>query len=328
MSRIYATIRKKIRSDFVKIDRLIAIIMTLLEREKVSAKDLAKMFEVSIRTIYRDLESINQAGIPILTTSGPGGGVEILKTYKVEKRLFSTSDITTLLMGLGSIQSTIPSDEIVGTLAKVKGMIPPEKQKELNFRANQIKIDTTPWLHAGGLSDTIETIRIAMEQQSLLRFDYSDLRNQKSSRTVEPYRLLLKGEDWYIQGYCLIRNDSRTFKLLRMQNICMMEQTFEIRDFPVERLDRVLFKDKRLVPAKLRIHEEIRDIIVARFGEDSLTPDGKEYYIADVHLPIDDLACRYLLGLGNKCVCLEPEAIRENMRKLSKEIYCFYKANQ
>lgn len=308
----------------MKIDRLIAIIMILLEREKISAKDLAEMFEVSTRTIYRDLETINQAGIPILATSGPGGGAEILKTYKVEKRLFSTSDITTLLMGLGSIQSNIPSDEIVGTLAKVKGMIPLEKQKEFNFRASQIKIDVTPWLHAGGLSDTIETIRIALEQRQLLRFDYSDIRNQKSNREIEPYRLLLKGEDWYIQGYCLIRNDFRTFKLLRMQNICILEQTFEIRDFSFKRLDEAQFDDKRLVTAKLRVHEEIRDRIIARFGEDCLTPDGTEYYIAEVHLPVDELACRYLLGFGNKCVCLEPEEMREKMRKLSTEIYCFY----
>lgn len=308
----------------MKIDRLIAIIMILLEREKVSAKTLAEMFEVSIRTVYRDLDTINQAGIPVLATSGPGGGVEILKTYKVEKRLFSTSDIATLLMGLGSIQSNIPGDEIVGTLAKVKGMIPPEKQRELDFRANQIKIDASPWLNAGDLFDTIETIKIALERRQLLNFDYRDIRNQKSNREAEPYRLLLKGEDWYLQGYCLIRNDFRTFKLLRMQNIRILEQTFEIRDFPFERLDKAQFNDKRLVPAKLRIHEEIRDMISTRFGVNCLTPDGTEHYIADVHLPVDDLACRYLLGFGNKCVCLEPEAMREKMRELSAEIYAFY----
>lgn len=324
MSMIYAILKNNVRSDFMKIDRLIAIIMILLEREKVSAKDLAKMFEVSPRTIYRDLESINQAGIPIAATSGPGGGAEILKTYKVEKRLFSTSDITTLLMGLRSIQSNIPGDKIIGTLAKVKGMVPPEKQKELNFRANQIKIDATPWLHAGGLSDRIEAIKSAMERQSLLRFDYRDIRNEKSSRTIEPYRLLLKSEDWYIQGFCLTRNDFRTFKLIRIDNIYILEQTFEIRDFSAEILDNVQFNDEKLVPAKLRIHEKIRDMIVVRFGEDCLTPDGKEYYIAEIHLPIDDLACHYLMGFGNNCVCLEPEAMREKMCELSEKIYCFY----
>lgn len=308
----------------MKIDRLVAIIMILLEREKVSAKGLADMFEVSTRTIYRDLESINQAGIPILATSGPGGGVEILKTYKVEKRLFSTSDILSMLIGLGSMQTNIPGNEIVSTLVKVKGMIPPEKQKELDFRANQIKMDVSPWLHAEGFTDKIEVIKTALEKQKLLHFEYMDIRGQKSDREIEPYRLLLKGEDWYMQGYCLSRNDFRTFKVLRMQNITMLEQTFTMRDFPAERLDAVVFNDKKLVSAKLRIHEEIRDLIEKRFGEDCLVPDGAEYYIANILFPVDDLACRYLLGLGNKCVCLEPEIIREKMYALTKEILGFY----
>lgn len=308
----------------MKIDRLISIIMILLEQEKVSAKSLSEMFEVSPRTIYRDLEAINQAGIPILATSGPGGGAEILNTYKVEKRLFSTSDLTTLLMGLGSMQSNLPSNEIVGTLAKVKGMIPPEKQRELTFRANQIKIDISPWLNAGGLSETIETIKIALQQCRLLRFDYRDIKNQSSERRIEPYRLLLKGEDWYVQGYCLARKDFRTFKLLRLKKICILAQTFDIRDFPAERLDNARFNDKHLVQAKLRVHEDIRDQIVARFGEDCLTPEDKEHYIADVHLPVEDLACCYLLGFGNKCVCLAPEQLRAKMQQLSTEVYDFY----
>jgi predicted DNA-binding transcriptional regulator YafY len=308
----------------MKIDRLIAIIMVLLERDKVSAEKLAEMFEVSTRTIYRDLDSINQAGIPILTTSGPGGGSEILKTYKVEKRLFSTSDITALLMGLGSIQTNISSEQIVGTLAKVKGMVPPEKQKEMDFRVNQIKIDLTPWLHARHLTETIEIMKTALEEKRLLRFEYRDFKNSKSHREIEPYRLLLKGEDWYIQGYCLNRNDYRTFKLLRIQNLSILDTNFQLRDFPAERLDDSQINDKSMVPVRLRVHEDIRDLIVARFGENCLTPDGASHYYADIYLPIDDMACRYLMGFGNKCECLEPEELRERMSKMVGEVYKFY----
>lgn len=308
----------------MKIDRLIAMIMLLLEQDKISAKDLAERFEVSPRTIYRDLDTINQAGIPIVATAGPGGGVEIIKTYKVEKRLFSTDDITTLLMGLGSIECNIPSHEVVTTLAKVTGMIPLEQQKELAFRANQIKIDVNPWLYTDVLSDTIALIKMALEQHRLLRFAYQDIRTQKSNREVEPYRLLLKGEDWYLQGYCLTRKDFRTFKLLRMKRLTMLEQTFAMRDFPFEQMDAVHFRDPTLVPATLRIHEAIRDSIVARFGEDCLTAYGAEHYIATILLPVDDLACRYLLSFGDKCICLGPEPLKEKLRYLSEQLYQFY----
>lgn len=308
----------------MKIDRLISMIMVLLEHEKISAKDLAERFEVSPRTIYRDLDTINQAGIPILSTPGPGGGVEILKTYKFEKRLFSTSDITALLLGLGNIQCNIPSNEIVCTLAKVKGMIPLEKQKELEFRMNQIKIDVNPWLYACDFSDTIELIKIALEQHQLMRFFYSDIRYQKSCRDIEPYRLLLKGENWYIQGFCLTRNDFRTFKLLRMENIRILDQTFEIRDFPYEKLDSPQFNDKKMIPVKLRIHESIRDAIIMRFGNTCLAPDGEEYYIADVHFPLDDLACNYLLSFGDRCICLSPESLKDKLRVLLEQIFRYY----
>jgi predicted DNA-binding transcriptional regulator YafY len=203
-------------------------------------------------------------------------------------------------------------------------MIPLEKQKEFDFRANQIKIDVTPWLYAGNLSDTIELIKIALEQHQILQFDYRDIRNRISHREMEPYRLLLKGEDWYVQGYCLRRDDFRTFKLLRMKKVCILEKTFQIREFPFEQMDSPQFNDKNLVPAKLRIHEAVKDTIITRFGEDCLTLDGTDYYIADVRLPIDDLACSYLLSLGNHVVCLEPEALKEKMRKVTEQIYEYY----
>lgn len=308
----------------MKIDRLIAIIMILLEQDKISARRLAELFEVSTRTIYRDLDVINQAGIPILSTSGPSGGVEILKTYKIEKRLFSTSDIASLLMGLGSIESTLKSNDLVNTLAKVKGMIPLNQQRELEWKANQIKIDVKPWLYSHDLSNTIKGIRIALDENKLLCFDYMDIRGQKSRRNIEPYRLLLKGEDWYVQGYCLERNDYRTFKLLRMANVRMLEETFVPMDFPFEKLSDAHFNDITLVPAKLYIHESIKDTILIRFGADCLEPDKEGYYFANVHLPIDDLACSYLLGFGDKCICLEPLPLKEKMRELSEAIYRFY----
>lgn len=307
----------------MKIDRLIAIIMILLEHEKVRVKDLAARFEVSSRTIYRDLDTINQAGIPILTTSGPGGGVEILATYKFEKRLFSTADIITLLMGLGSIQCNASSSEMINTLAKVKAMIPPTQQKQFEYHANQIKIDATPWLYTDEVADLIALIKSALAVQQLLQFEYRDIRNKTSVRQVEPYRLLLKGEDWYLQGYCLERADFRTFKLLRMQAVCVLPQKFELREDFLLRLNSAHFNNQ-LHDVSLRLHISIKDAIVSRFGGGVLTPDGADYYIAKVKMPIDDLACNYLLSFGNKIKCMAPESLRVLLKQVLAELYQSY----
>jgi predicted DNA-binding transcriptional regulator YafY len=118
----------------LKIDRLISIIMILLERKKISAVKLAEMFEVTPRTIYRDIETINLAGIPIITYPGINGGVGIMEEYKIDKKLFTTSDIATLLMGLGSISNAMSNDEIINTLAKVKGLVPAEQIRDIELK--------------------------------------------------------------------------------------------------------------------------------------------------------------------------------------------------
>lgn len=309
----------------MKIDRLIAIIMVLLEQEQVNAKYLAEMFEVSIRTIYRDLDSINQAGIPIVAISGPGNGVSILKSYKVEKRLFSTNDITTLLMALGSIQSNLPSSEITTTLAKIKGMMPVENQKELHFRTNQIKIDLTPWIYSGSGLEKIQLIKTAIEHQNIIRFQYKDNKQKISDRNIEPYCLLLKGEYWYVQGYCLLREDFRTFKILRMKNLRVIESNFALREFPVKKTEYINFNDNSFKLVTLRIHEDAIDKIISRFGEECLIPESSTYYIANVHMPLNELAFDFLLSFGDKCECLEPPEMRRELYRITSIINSMYK---
>ena len=310
----------------MKIDRLIAIIMVLLDRKRVSAPELARMFEVTTRTIHRDIDAINQAGIPIVTYTGTHGGVEILESYKVEKRLFNTTDITALLMGLGSIYSTLPKEEIVNTLAKIKGMIPKEQLNEIALRSRQIKIDMTPWHAQNNLSDTMITIKMAIELNQIIRFNYRDIKGEKSIRDIEPYRLLLKSMEWYVQGYCLARNDYRTFKLIRIKNIKILEQTFIQRDLNLAQLDNLLqIKFETMVPVKLCIHEEVMDHVSTYFGDECFEPYGQGKYIANVNLAMDDFGFRFLLGLGNKCECLEPIEIRERLQDIIREMNDIYK---
>ena len=121
----------------MKLERTIAIIMLLLQQDTIKARQLAEMFEVSLRTIYRDIDAINEAGIPIVATSGPYGGIGIMKGYKFEKRIFTTEDITVLLTGLGIVSGTWQKDA-AHTLAKIKSLIPQEQLAEISFQASQI----------------------------------------------------------------------------------------------------------------------------------------------------------------------------------------------
>lgn len=118
----------------MKVDRLISIVLVLLDKNRISAQELADMFEVSLRTIYRDIDAIELAGIPIRSTSGVGGGFEIMPNYKIDKKVFSTADLSAILIGLSSISNMIQSDELRNTLAKVKSFIPTERAKEIELK--------------------------------------------------------------------------------------------------------------------------------------------------------------------------------------------------
>lgn len=120
--------------------------MVLLNYERVSAIKLAEMFEVSPRTIYRDIETISLAGIPITTHNGVNGGISIMQEYKVDKNFFTATDISTLLMGLSSVSTTLSNKEIIGTLEKVKGLLPKEQIRDLELKSNQITVDLTTWM--------------------------------------------------------------------------------------------------------------------------------------------------------------------------------------
>lgn len=221
----------------MKVDRLVSIIMTLLDKERISAQELADTFEVSPRTIYRDIEAINMAGIPVRSISGVGGGFEIMPEYKLDKKVFSTADLSVILMGLSSLSNVVRGDEFVNAFEKVKSFIPAEKAKDIEIKTNQICIDLSPWIGNRNIQPYLEIIKSALRDHKLLYFEYTAHHGYKTVRTVEPYQLVLKGSHWYFQGYCHIRNDYRLFKLSRMSNLQMKQKTFIPRDYQKPILD-------------------------------------------------------------------------------------------
>ena len=193
----------------MKIDRLVSIIMVLLDKNRIGAQELADMFEVSLRTIYRDIDAINMAGIPVRGTSGVNGGFEIMTEYKLDKKVFSAADLSAILMGLSSLSNMIHGDELINALAKVKSFIPADRAKDIALKANQIFIDLSPWMGSGSIPPYLESIKTALQESRLLTFEYVAHHGIKTARTVEPYQLVLKSSLWYLQGYCYRRNDFR-----------------------------------------------------------------------------------------------------------------------
>ena len=308
----------------MKIDRLVSIIMTLLDRERIGARELADTFEVSPRTIYRDIEAINLAGIPIRSVSGVGGGFEIMPEYKLDNKVFSTADLSAILMGLSSLSNVVRGDELINAFEKVKSFIPVEKARDIEIKANQISIDPSPWIGRRNIQPYLEMIKTALREHKLLCFEYTAHHGNRTLRTIEPYQLVLKGSHWYVQGYCYFRNDYRLFKLSRISKLQMKQETFIPRDYQKPILDFEEIAETMQTEIKIRIHNSVLDRVLEYCTYDRFVPDGDEYYIVKFPFIENDYHYDILLGFGDKCECLEPVRIRTEIRRKIQDMAAVY----
>ncbi len=308
----------------MKVDRLVSIIMILLDKERIGAQELADLFEVSPRTIYRDIDTINMAGIPVRSTSGVGGGFEIMREYKIDKKVFSTADLSAILMGLSSLSNMIRGNELVNALAKVKSFIPADRAKDIELKANQICIDLSAWIGNRNIQPYLEIIKTALQESRLLSFEYVAHHRNKTTRTVEPYQLVLKSSHWYLQGYCHKRNDFRLFRLSRMSNLQMQEETFTSRDYQKPILDFADILETMQTKIKIRIHKSVMDRVLDYCTYENFSPDGNEHYIVRFPFIENDYYYDILFSFGDKCECLEPYHIRTEMKRRIHDIATIY----
>ena len=258
----------------MKVDRLVSIIMTLLNKERIGAQELADMFEVSPRTIYRDIDAINMAGIPIRSISGVGGGFEIMPEYKIDKNVFSTADLLAILMGLSNLSNMIQSDELVNVLAKIKSFIPADRAKDIEIKKNQINIDLSSWSGNRNIQPYLQMIKTAIEDYKQISFGYIAHHGNKTVRTVEPYQLVLKSSHWYFYGYCYHRSAYRLFRLSRMSELQIEQKTFVPRDYQQPILDFETIIETMQEEIKIRIHKSVLDRVLEFCTCEHFLPDG------------------------------------------------------
>ncbi|EAD3584990.1 YafY family transcriptional regulator [Listeria monocytogenes] len=308
----------------MKVDRLMSIVLILLDKERISAQELADRFEVSLRTIYRDIDAIDLAGVPIRSTPGVGGGFEIMPNYKMDSKVFSTADLSAILMGLSSLSNMVRGDELINSLAKIKSFIPADRAKEIELKANHIYIDLSQWTGNNNIQPHVEIIKVALQENKLLTFEYIAHQGNKTVRIVEPYQLVMKSSHWYLYGYCQNRNDFRLFRLSRMSGLKILEDTFTLRDFRKPQLEIEDIVAVMQIEIKIRIHQSIIDRVLDYCSYENFYPDGEEHYIVSFPFIENEYHYDILLSFGDKCECLEPLHIREKMKRRIYDIVSIY----
>ena len=293
----------------MKDNRLFRILYYILEKEKVTANELADKFEVSVRTIYRDIDSISSVGVPIFTTQGKGGGIKIDNEFILNKSLFDTNEkeqIIAALQGLEKTNEAYKSELItkLSALFKIKN-------------SNWIEIDFTSWGSNNTYQELFNTLKIAIINKNIISFSYNSSKAEKINRRVKPIRLLFKEQDWYLYAFCLLRNDFRYFKLSRMKDLEVLAINYE------DNFENVVLKKElkyeNIVNIKLKFDKSVAFRVYDEFNE-AIEEDEKGNLYVEIKIPNNYKLYNYIFSFGSNVEILEPKEIRNQFKNMINEI--------
>ncbi|HOQ06721.1 MAG TPA: YafY family protein [Clostridiales bacterium] len=296
-------------------NRLFEIVYILLGKERVTAKELAERFEVSRRTIYRDIEALSAAGIPVYTERGRDGGIGLLPGFTLNRSLLSEQEQEDVISALQALEAVNPR-KMAQALTKLSAVF---NRKLVNW----IEVDFSSWSRLDdGLFDRLKA---AIFEKVTVEFDYYSTKGEKTHRRVEPVQLFFKHQAWYLKGFCLSRKSMRMFKLTRIKNLQLTDQRFDDRHSPETMLqDTADGENARPVMLKLKIGPEMAYRVYDEFEPRNIQkqPDGS--FVVSAAFTEDEWLYGYILSFCEYAEVIEPPHIRETIREKLERTYGKY----
>lgn len=303
----------------MKIDRLIGIITILLQKEKVTISQLAERFEVSCRTIQRDIDNICKAGIPIVSMQGYGGGLSIAEGYKIDKTILTQKELSAIFMGLKSIDSISKYTYTQSLMEKLTY----EKSAILSDQ-NRIIIDLASFYQVS-LTEKIDLIKHAINNKELISFQYYSEKGE-SERTIEPYFIVFRWFAWYVYGYCLTRQDYRLFKLNRLSKLKNLKTTYEERFVSEKELDfdHYIWRDNIKLIALFDMSLKYR--LIDEYGPECITFDNESgKLLFENTFTNHNYLLQWILSYGDAVKVIEPPELVDEICLNAKNILAQYK---
>ena len=300
----------------MKLDRLLGILTTLMQNDRITAPELAEKFEVSRRTIGRDIDALCVAGIPVVTRQGIGGGISIAEGFKLDKSVLTADELSGMIAALKGIGSVLPQSNIERTLEKLHA----DSGAVVSLR-EPIIIDLSSYDNER-LAAKIELIKRAVLEARIIEFDYFYEKGE-THRRIEPYFVIFQWSAWYVFGFCLERRDWRLFKLLRLWNLSLCELNYTPKEIPPEKRD---FKSHYTSDLKLvaLFDPSAKYRLIETYGLNCFTKtdDGLLFKLSFANR---DFLIGWLLGFGDKVKVLEPADVASDIKTAAEKILSMYK---
>lgn len=290
-------------------NRLFEIVYILMQKRKTTAKELADRFEVSTRTIYRDIETLSTANIPIYASKGKDGGIGLLDEYVLNKTILSEEEQNQILFALQGMRKVKEQDE-KDILEKLSILF----NKKIN---DWIKIDFSNW---GNIQEEqFDIIKSAILNKQLIQFTYYNSNGEESERIVEPLQIWFKDKSWYLVSYCKLKQDYRIFKIARIKDIKILQEHFE-RELPREKKNEQ--HNFKIIELELEIDKAMTYRVYDEFESKEITKKENGNFIIKVKYPENEWIYGYILSFGEYAKVLNPgyakNIIKDKLQKTLK----------
>lgn len=295
-------------------NRLFEIVYILMQKKKVTAKELAERFEVSTRTIYRDIEALSTANIPIYASKGKDGGIGLLDEYVLNKAILSEEEQNQILFALQGMRKIKGKDE-KNILEKLSSLF----NKEI---IDWIRIDLSNWGKEDIQKNRFEIIKSAILNKNVIEFIYYNSNGEESKRLIEPLQIWFKNKSWYLISYCKNKSDYRIFKITRMKKIKILEEHFE-RELPKENYNRE--NNFKSIILELEISKDMAYRVYDEFENEEITKNENGDFIVKVEYPENEWVYGYILSFGEYAKVLSSDRAKETIKvKLEKTLKNYY----
>lgn len=294
----------------MQINRLLEIVYILLDKKAVTAKELSEHFEVSQRTIYRDIDALSTAGIPVYANKGKGGGIRLLDNFVLNKSLLSDKEQLDILASLQSLKAlSVPDVE------------PVLKKLAVMFNKNNpgwIDVDFSHWGSSSMEREKFNLLKAAILNRKVIAFDYNSSFGESSRRILEPAKILFKGRGWYLYGFCRNKKSYRLFKISRMKNLVCLDEIYD-REMPEYVWENYQADKTNIVKLVLRIDAKMAYRVYDEFEPEHVVQNSDGSFTAAVDYPEDEWVYGYILSFGNFAEVLEPKYMREIIKDKIEE---------
>lgn len=289
--------------------RFFKIIYYLLDKGHTTAFELAERFEVSVRTIYRDIDVISSAGIPIYTSSGRNGGIRLADSFVLNKSLLTVEEQRDILLALHNMEAARYCIN-GGTITKVSALFQKQVQQ-------WIEIDFSQWGEYNNINDKFELLKMAILKQECISFIYADAKGEVKKRVVNPIKLLYRSTAWYLQAFCMEQEEFRNFKISRIQDILFINKKAETLEVPSDKAGR----SPDYIHVELHFSDKIAYRVYDEFSEACITRQRDGSLKVSVDMPEEEWLIRYLLSFGKFIKVLSPAKIHSRLLKEAKMLY-------